>query len=127
MANYTLKKLKDKKTREINKHSDELLNEGMEYSNLMFDMSLEDQKNYLSLYSFKDIFDYTNDPPKVHCRNLEGNRTDIVFNTQQDLVNFVLAGLGFVKNLIDSGNDLKLQVDNATTVEELNNIVDDRS
>lgn len=110
------------KTSAIDSKSDELVAEGFEHgpqTGQTFSLSLDAQKNWLGLVVGKDMISYPMDIGAMDNTMLELTDADAV-------VSFYGAAMAAVKGHLDSGLALKGDTEAATTVAEVDAVVDNR-
>ena len=132
----SLDALKEIKKIEINENTVNLLDKGFEYANMIFPISEEDQRNYLGLnvaalnqlVTGQQILDFQSSTRlKVKGHDEDGNTVYHEFVDCGDVIMFFLAGMAFVNGTLQSGWYLKDLVDQASTEDDLNNIIDNRT
>lgn len=107
---------------QIDKRTDELIDEGFVYGLKKYSCSLRSQAKAASIHQFKDDPDVTY-PIKWNTRDNRGAGQIV---SGADLEGFFKTALGTVRYHVDSGTALKDLVRSATTMQELDAIKDDR-
>ena len=115
----TLEQAKEAKKMAIDGRTDELIAGGFPYDSKMFSLSIEAQATWLGMSEAKAYLTY---PFEVSTK--EGNAYNLADATAVTM--FFLTGVNAVKSYIASGRSLKVQVNAATTVAEVDAIVDPR-
>jgi len=131
---YTLMAMKKEKTKVINSRTDELLLVGYKYGDNYFPILPEDQRNYLGLnvaalnqlVTSQEMLTFGEGGIKVKGHDSDGNTIYHSFVDCGDIINFFMTGMGFVNQTLSSGWELKDQINNASTLDELNAIKDER-
>lgn len=121
VSNYSpdpLPSAKSLKVSEIDVKTETLISEGFQFDNETFSLSLEAQKNWLALKSLESMFTFP-----VEITTLDNKAYSL---QQANLDSFVGLGIQTVQGHLNSGRALKEQVCNATTLSEIDNIVDNR-
>ena len=133
---YTLDATKVEQCKEIDLRTDELLMTGFTYGadNYIFDMLNSSQINYLglNLAALNQLvtgttmltFGEENNGIHAHCKTSNGDAAYYYFVDCGDIINFFMSGMGFVNATLQSGWDLKDQINNSSTIEEINAIED---
>lgn len=115
----TLPQAKREKWNAIDGKSQALLLQGYLHDGSTFSMSQTAQMNWVSLHVARSTLTY---PVRVSTKD----EREHLFNTAGTLSTFYLGGQAFKQGFLASGRALKLQVRAATTVEEVQAIVDSR-
>ena len=115
----TLIVAKNIKIKQIDKKTQSLIYSGFTYASNVFSMSTNAQTNWLGLDHARELLTYPYGVTTI-------NDTEYSFPDSTDLHNFFLTGMAFKGGIVSSGRSLKLQVKAATTVAEVNAIVDNR-
>jgi hypothetical protein len=131
---YNLMAMKKEKTKVINSRTDELLLVGYKYGDNYFPILPEDQRNYLGLnvaalnqlVTSQEMLTFGEGGIKVKGHDSDGNTIYHSFVDCGDIINFFMTGMGFVNQTLSSGWELKDQINNASTLDELNAIKDER-
>jgi hypothetical protein len=131
---YNLMALKEEKKQLINNRTDELLLIGYNYGDIYFPILPEDQRNYLGLnvaalnqlVTSQPILTFGEGGVKVKGHDSDGNTLYHSFVDCGDIINFFMTGMGFVNQTLSSGWELKDQINNASSIDELNAIEDNR-
>lgn len=121
ISNYNpdpLPNAKSLKTSAVDTKTRTLISEGFQFDNEVFSLSLEAQKNWLALKSLESMFTFP-----VEITTLDSKAYSL---QQTNLDSFVSLGIQAVQGHLNSGRALKEQICNATTLSEINNIVDNR-
>jgi len=118
-----LVELKKTRYQEIDSRTNELIEEGFEFppsSGLFFNL---DPKSQIRIHGC----DYARDllPYPLKWQSLDDNNQISIVDADM-MHNFFLVGLNTLKSRIDSGTALKEQIAQATTVEEVNAVIDNR-
>jgi len=107
---------------EIDKKTDLIISNGFTYSSKQFSLSIQAQSKMTAAYQLKD------NPALVYP--IEWNTIDdsdsYSIIDSSDLNSFYLTAIGTIRAILDSGTNLKKQIREATTVSEVNAIVDNR-
>jgi hypothetical protein len=117
-----LQATKDTKTKAIDKKTSELIGNGFVYDSTVFSLSLESQTKLAGSHQVKDEPEFTY---PVKWNSKDDKNTKSLANSSE-MRAFYLTALGTVRVHLDSGTTLKDQVRAATTVAEVDAIVDDR-
>jgi len=112
--------LKKQRVKEIDDRTTELVDEGFEFAGIIFNGSPESQSRIMAAYMAKDFATY----PIIWMSKDDTTYLEITDETM--LTSFFLTGFGTLKYKIDLGSTLKINIQNATTVEDVNNIIDPR-
>lgn len=117
-AEQTIEEAKQEKYDAIDYKTNMLIGQGFTYNSDVYSLSLSAQMNWTNLNSNKDGFTY---PVKISKKN----------NSEMELPEsevdaFWMAAKNETKGHLDSGRELKVQVYNATTFEEIDSIIDNR-
>ena len=131
---YNLMAMKKLKTKVINSRTDELLLVGYKYGDIYFPILPEDQRNYLGLnvaalnqlVTSQEMLTFGEGGIKVKGHDSDGNTIYHSFVDCGDIINFFMTGMGFVNQTLSSGWELKDQINNASSIDELNAIEDNR-
>ena len=131
---YNLMAMKKEKIKVINSRTDELLLVGYKYGDNYFPILPEDQRNYLGLnvaalnqlVTSQEMLTFGEGGIKVKGHDSDGNTIYHSFVDCGDIINFFMTGMGFVNQTLSSGWELKDQINNASTLDELNAIKDER-
>lgn len=105
----------------IDEGTDKLIDKGMTFSGSVFSLSIYAQARYVSMLTAKQYLGYP-----LEINSLDDN-TSVSLTNETEVVMFCLTALAYVRDQVDSGTVLKDQVRVATTVEDLEAIVDTRS
>ena len=110
---------KAKKNASIDLRTGELIEQGFTYNSILFTSSETAQKNWLAMDQLKDGLSYpfpitTNDDNEYLLQDATEVRT------------FVLVLMGTIETHYASGRNLKVQVNNAISVAEVDAVVDNR-
>jgi hypothetical protein len=102
----------------IDSRTDDLIRQGFAFDGKNFSLSTEAQGNWTALFVFKDILSWpipvtTNDDEEYSL-------------TLENLPSFCLSAAGVVNAAISSGRALKIAANAATTIAELDAVVDNR-
>lgn len=121
-GNFTLDELKSYRCKEIDIKTGELISNGFTYQSKQFSLSQSAQANLLGLEISKD------DPaityPITYNTIDDIDTYDVVDSA--DIHSMYLTALGTKKGVIDSGTALKSQIRAATTIDEVNSVIDNR-
>lgn len=109
------------KNAEIDKRTVELINEGFTFNTKTFSLSTEAQIKWQGMKTGSDNGLLTYPVKITTIDDLEDSLADATA-----VNDFFAAGLSAVKGHLDSGRALKVDVANATTVAEVNAVVDNR-
>lgn len=121
ISNYSpdpLPNAKSTKISEIDTKTQVLIMEGFQFDNNTFSLSLEAQKNWLALKSLESMFTFP-----VEITTLD-NKAYLL--QQSNLDSFVGLGIQAVQGYLNSGRALKEQVCSASTLPEVDSIIDNR-
>ena len=116
----TLPKRKRKKMREIDRRTNQLIGDGFVHSTFTFSLSRPAQHSLTQMHSTRGDLVY---PKTLSSKN---NLNAITIAGAPAMKTFCEAGLGTVQGHRDTGNVLKDQVRAATTVAEVDAVVDNR-
>lgn len=110
---------KDQKNDAIDSKTAELISSGFTYDSTVFSLSNEAQKNWIGLDLAKGDMTY---PVKI------STKSDVEYSLVDATAvhNFYLTGVAAKQGHLDSGRALKIQVNDATTVAEVDAVVDNR-
>lgn len=117
---YTASLLSDKaaKNAEIDARTQEIISGGFTFDGHVFSLSIRAQTNWLGLLTLKDLFAW---PCNVTTDD------DLQYSLAlANLIPFIGTGSGTVASAISSGRALKLQVNAAETLEEIDAVTDSR-
>jgi hypothetical protein len=113
-----LEELKAVRIIEIDNKTQNIIAQGFEFDSHRFSLSLPAQINWSGLVTLQSILTW---PMKVTTWD------DMEYTlTLENLLYFIGTGKDVITGAIDSGRALKVEINNATTVEELNAIIDSR-
>lgn len=113
-----INQLKINKNLEIDKKTSDLISVGFTFNGNVFSMSSDAQRNWMGLKQFSSSLSFP-----INVSTIDDGEYSLKLS---DLDTFVLTAIGTVQTHIDSGRALKVAVKNATTVAELDAIVDAR-
>lgn len=116
----TLEELKIQRRKEIDERTTELVADGFEFNGIIFSGSVESQSRIMASILAKDIIEY---PIKWMSKD---DTTYLLITNVEMLTAFFATGLGTLKYKIDLGSNLKTAIEDATTIEEVNAIIDPR-
>ena len=121
-----LDSLKERRLRDIDIRTSELIATGSfeypEASGFMFSMTTTAQFNTLVMYTRRNDGNFTY--PVV--RSIKNNKSSISLSDVSAVEAFYAASEIAVRSVLDNGNILKEQVNDATTMEQVNAVVDNR-
>lgn len=126
--NNMLSTLKKEKNAAIDKKTSELISAGYEYpadSGNKFSMSLAAQKNIMAFKTVVDI-GAVSYPLKMTMTDPDGLDDEYDFDDADAFNAFYAGAFTFVQGYYDSGRALKLEVKNASDIDELNAVIDNR-
>lgn len=109
---------KKERNRLIDRRTDELISLGFAFDGEQFSLSQNAQINWLALKTVENLLTWP-----VSVSTLQSNQYML---EEDDLDGFLGAGSGTAKAHLDSGRALKVQINDATTQEELDAVVDNR-
>lgn len=115
----TLAQSKVKKKADIDMRTRALIASGFTFDGSTFSLSENAQINWSGLNSAKDAIVYP-----VSVTTIDDGEYSLV--DAPTVSAFFLTGVGVIKSHYDGGRALKIQVEAATTIDEVNNIVDNR-
>lgn len=116
----TLSQMKLRRYNEVDKKTGELIVAGFTYLGELFSMSYNAQINLLGLNSSKDDLTY---PIKYNAKD---DSTHILLNNASEVSSMYLSALADKKSKQDSGTDLKISIESASTKSEVEAIIDNR-
>ncbi len=111
--------LKQGKILAIDSRTQELIVQGFIFESTSFSLSSNAQMNWIRMYAGKTFLTF---PMNVSTKN--NNKHEIL--NEDDLSQFCLTAMNTVQSYIDSGNDLKEQVNDATSPSQLDAVFDSR-
>jgi len=122
VAPTDLERAKEKKTSEVDEKTRAMTREGFEFNGKRFSLSDNAQRTLNGAYSAKDH------PTFVYPLewNTLDNSAKIDIASPEVLEGFYLTAVGTVRSIRESGTALKNAVRDATTIEEVDAIVDNR-
>lgn len=113
-----LSESKAERIRWIDEKTKAIIARGFVFDGQRFSLSDQAQSNWMGLFVFREMLAFP-----INVTTLD----DIAYSlTLGNLVPFVGIAVGWVKNAVGSGRDLKIAVNAATTTEELAAVVDSR-
>ena len=130
-----LENAKNKKCDEIDTKTDNIILNGFIFNNIVFPLTKikngvithDSEINYLGLLTSKDVLPYSGDDRvMVKGKTLTGEVSYFIPESSNELLMFCMTGLMFMKTLLGSGWVLKDQIRQCTTIEAIDNIVDQR-
>lgn len=121
-ATMPLEAAKDRKLTAIDRRSDELLTEGFVYDSKTFSLSVKAQSKMMGMHQIRN--DATVTYPIVWSTLDDGSSISLA--DAATVHSFVLAALGALRSVLDSGTTLKISVVAATTIVEVDAVVDTR-
>lgn len=114
---------KTNKKAEIDNKTNLLISNGFEYDSHIFSLSGNARDNWVDMKTFKDNTTfYPVDPIPITCQD----ETEYLM-LKSNVDEFFQLGRSVVKGYVDSGRELKKQVDAAETIEAVNTIQDTRT
>ena len=114
----TLEEAKSLKRNEIDQNTEYLImNSNLTFDGNNFSMSIHAQINWLGI---------PNIPDNYFPINIKNKNNYLYSLTAQNKMPFFLNAVGLKNSYLQSGNDLIIQVDALTTVEEVLNFIDPR-
>ena len=116
---YRLELLKKKKCDGIDVRTDELIANGIPYDGYMFSTSPEAQRNWIAMFTSKDVLGY---PFSVTTLD----EKEYVFNDPRLVQLFYLTGISTINYNIATGRAIKLQIMACESKSEVDAIVDPR-
>ncbi len=114
----SLDDLKDQKSAEIDAKTRQKIEEGFIFNGELFSLSEHAQLNWIGIKASLDILTF---PIEVSTKG----RSKLIL-TEVDSIPFCLMALGTKQYWLDTGRNLNILVEAATTVAELEAIIDDR-
>lgn len=121
---YDLSYYKSKKIIAIDLKTRQLIAQGFEYNNTKFSLSIEAQSNWSSLFIKANAGRYLAGDWPISVTTIDDNLYQIP--DEDTLIAIYETGMTKKQSYINSGRDLKLQVKAAGTIEDLNNVNDNR-
>lgn len=115
-----LEDLKTFRNNDIDNKTGALISQGYIYKGLLFSMSANAQSNLLGVYAAKDFLSY---PFEWNTKN-DDNTYSIL--DASDLTHFFMTALETKKAHQQSGTLIKVQIRDAMSIDEVNNIIDNR-
>lgn len=115
-----LENLKVQRREEIDKRTRELVDEGFEFEGIKFSASVESQARIMGC-----VIAGSNAPFPIRWMS----KDDTTYFDVEDVATmlaFYATGLGTLKGKIDIGTNLKVAINAATTIDEVNAIIDTR-
>lgn len=103
---------------DIDEKTDEILKNGFIYDEIEFGFTMEDQLNYLGLYTMRDCLQY---PTSIKTKIENDFYT---FENSEQVALFAMTACGWKQNVYQSGWDLKSAVIECQTITEICNIED---
>lgn len=116
----TLTIAKDSKCSEINARTDELILDGITYNGIAFEMKMEDQANINTLFSL------LNNGMDLTGQYFRAKDQDYYFSSNEDFIMLVQNATSAKTIHIQTGASLKNQVKYCTSIQEVQEIVDNR-
>lgn len=113
---------KNERVLEVDAKTDAMIAAGFAYRSVTFSLTLEAQCQLLAVFAFRDTgaLSYP-----IRWNSLDDtDQIDII--DAADLTQFCMTALGTVRSILDTGTVLKDQIRAATTVAEVDAIVDNR-
>lgn len=117
--NFLILQAKKDKNLKIDEKTQQIIAQGFPFASKRFSLSQNAQTNWTNMYINKSIL---SKPLTVTTNDDEAFQLE----TESDIQNFYMTGLVYVQSIINSGRALKLSVNNCSTLEEIENIVDER-
>ena len=117
---HWLPDVKQAKFKAIDAKTDAMVARGFTHQGVVYELYLEAQIRLLSMLVLKDNLPY----PILY--NSKDDSTVLDLNGPNDVIGLAFAAIGSIKWILDSGTAQKSAVRAATTVEEVNAIVDPR-
>lgn len=115
-----LEVLKRDRKKEIDKRTMEIIAEGFEFAGITFSGSVESQNRIMAVF-----ITGVNAPFPVRWMSKD-DTTYLDITDATMMAQFFYTGLGALKAKIDLGTNLKIQINSANSVEEVNSITDPR-
>jgi len=119
VSDYLLLQAKKDKNLKIDEKTQEIISLGFPYDSKIFSLSSNAQMNWTNMYINKSVLAK---PLIITTNDDEAYQLD----TELDIQNFYMTGLIYVQTIINSGRTLKINVNNCSTLEEIENIIDER-
>jgi hypothetical protein len=113
-----LSKLKEHRYNQIDGKTSLLIQQGFTYDNMSFSLSLPAQTNWHAIKNQPSEFTFP-----VTISTADNNTYDLA---QSSVSAFWQEGKQTLKGHIDSGRALKKQIFDATTIEQVNSVIDNR-
>lgn len=115
---YPLSTAKSDKNASIDTRTRAIIAKGFPFDGQVFSLSSEAQTNWIGLYIFRDLFTW---PVRVTTRDDKQYSLEL-----PAVVPFVATGSGLVAEAIRSGRELKLRVNVAASIDEVDAVQDPR-
>lgn len=116
----TLNEAKNIKYKLIDKRTGELISAGFTYNGVVYSMSENAQNNLIGAFISKDGLTYP-----IYW-NSKDDSSLLTINDSTELVNFYSSALTHKRTQQDNGTTLKNSVRDATTIDEVKAIIDNR-
>lgn len=117
-SNIQLEEKKRSRIIQIDIRTQCIIAEGFTFDSHQFSLSIPAQINWSGILLFKDLLSWP-----MNVTTLDDQEYSL---TMDNLLYFMGSGTSVIKNAVDSGRALKLQVRAATSQAELDDVVDDR-
>ena len=117
---FNLEGYKEYRFEQVNLKSRDLITNGHSYGGFVFSLSENAQRNLLGLFTGKDYLTY---PMEYRTKD---DLNKVFLNNATDVTNFYFSAMGTIQAHLASGNALKQQINDATTVNEVQLIIDNR-
>lgn len=118
----TLAELKELKIKEVDQKTTDIINEGFEFDNKTFSLSMAAQSNWTNIKSNKNVFVAMSLFP-IQISTLD---SDLYFLQDTDVDTFWASGLNKVKYAYSTGGSIKKLIKDALTKIDLEQIIDNR-
>lgn len=115
-----LELLKDNRKKEIDEKTSDIISAGFLFRGIIFSGSVQSQNRIMGAYLAKDMVTY---PIRWFSKD---DMSYLDITDSEMLIEFFATGFGALKSKIDIGSALKLSINNANSIEEVNAIVDER-
>lgn len=119
---FDLSELKESRYDEIDLRTVELIGGGFVFDGKSFSLSTQAQNNWTNIFSNKETFNaFGSFPMEISTKD-----SDVYQLQYSDVTSFWAAGMVAVKTPYNVGGNLKKSIFDASTVEEVNSIIDNR-
>lgn len=122
VSHNPLETYKGKRYAEIDEKTKEIISRGFVFDNKTFSLSMEAQSNLTNIMASREIMNQMGSFP-LQMSTKDNSSYMLAY---VDVISFWGAGVSVVKGAYNSGTILKELIKNATTIEEVNLIIDTR-